>query len=309
MGNACTPCVGSLEKQIDLIAESTHLTTEETCTQDGVIVYQEERTVLKEAKALPRLALGSEPGSIAVDPLLVKQVVEKANVQLQEPVSPKDSQAATEPVVMTAPALDQEPVSNEVVVIPLLRQQPVSPTPSEACAELVVNASPEVGHEIMSSEVAKASTCQARPSVGDRVRVGGRTGTITFDAGEKTRVHFQVKFPDGSIVWQNKNEVQVVQADSPIEEAKPDNVELMFDVEGQERRIRLYRRPLGAEFSRRSNGPTKVNRVHAASYAHDLGIEQGWILKEVAGKDVAELSFEETQGIIKNVLLALPLQK
>merc|ERR1719389_1458823 len=73
----------------------------------------------------------------------------------------------------------------------------------------------------------------------------------------------------------------ICSTDSNPEEVAEPAVLMVFVADGCERTMRLCRRPLGAEFSRRSKGGfVKVNRVFAGSYAEELGIQQGWCLKE-----------------------------
>lgn len=85
-------------------------------------------------------------------------------------------------------------------------------------------------------------------------------------------------------------------------------VEMVFDVEGEEKSVQIFRRPLGAEFSKRSHRPTKVSKVDNQSYAWRLGIESGWIVKSVAGEDTITKTFKQTQEMIKSALLSLPVR-
>jgi len=85
-------------------------------------------------------------------------------------------------------------------------------------------------------------------------------------------------------------------------------VEMVFDAEGEEKSVQIFRRPLGAEFSKRSLRPTKVSRVDDQSYAWHLGIEAGWIVKSVAGEDATTTTFKQTQEMIKIALLSLPVR-
>jgi len=83
-------------------------------------------------------------------------------------------------------------------------------------------------------------------------------------------------------------------------------VEMVFDAEGEEKTVRVFKRPLGAEFSKRSLRPTKVSKVDYRSYAWNLGIEVGWVLKSVDGEDVIAKSFRQAQDMIRSSLLTLP---
>merc|ERR1719498_23470 len=86
-------------------------------------------------------------------------------------------------------------------------------------------------------------------------------------------------------------------------------VEMVFDVDGEEKTVQIFRRPLGAEFSKRSLRPTKVSKVDHQSYAWHLGMEVGWVVKSVDGEDATTKSFRQTQETIKNALLSLPLRE
>merc|ERR1719491_2436884 len=83
-------------------------------------------------------------------------------------------------------------------------------------------------------------------------------------------------------------------------------LELVFDVGGWEKRVQLNRRPLGAEF-KRSNGPTRIDKIRPQSYAAELGMEVGWSLKCIDGEDVTKKSFAQTQAALQNAMMALPL--
>jgi len=86
-------------------------------------------------------------------------------------------------------------------------------------------------------------------------------------------------------------------------------VELAFDVQGHHKTLQLYKRPLGAEFSKKSSSAeTRVTKVYPQSYAWGIGLEVGWVLKEVNGEDVAGLTFEEVQRLLQEALTALPLR-
>jgi hypothetical protein len=83
-------------------------------------------------------------------------------------------------------------------------------------------------------------------------------------------------------------------------------LEMVFEVNGQDKVMHFYRRPLGAEFSKRRTGPTQISKVHAKSYASELGVAPGWVVKTVAGEDVRKRTFEHTQKAITNGLMTLP---
>lgn len=86
-------------------------------------------------------------------------------------------------------------------------------------------------------------------------------------------------------------------------------VELAFDAQGHCKTVQLYKRPLGAEFSKKSsNAATRVTKVYPQSYAWGVGLEVGWVLKEVNGEEVTGLKFDEVQKLLEEALTALPLR-
>lgn len=83
-------------------------------------------------------------------------------------------------------------------------------------------------------------------------------------------------------------------------------LEIVFDNKGEEQRLQILERPLGAEFSKRRSGPIRVSKVHARSYACRLGLQVGWAIKSIDGKDVSRMNFQDTQEALKNGLMSLP---
>jgi hypothetical protein len=102
------------------------------------------------------------------------------------------------------------------------------------------------------------------------------------------------------------------QKDVPTgETAVPEDVpclEMVFEVDGQDNTVRLFRRPLGADFAKKGKALTKIDRVKRKSYASELGLKKGWIVKSVAQADVTKMTFEEAQDAILKGLLTLPTQ-
>merc|ERR1711865_257886 len=94
---------------------------------------------------------------------------------------------------------------------------------------------------------------------------------------------------------------------SPTRPFLPASLEVVFDAKGDEKKIQILQRPLGAEFSKKAKGPTKVSKIHPESYASKLGISVGWVLKSIGGEDVSQKTFQETQTTLKNGLMHLPL--
>jgi len=83
-------------------------------------------------------------------------------------------------------------------------------------------------------------------------------------------------------------------------------LEIVFEVNGTSKALNLHRRPFGAEFTKRRSCPTTITKVHPESYASELGVEPGWIVKCVAGEDVSNRTFEHTQKAITTGLMVLP---
>jgi hypothetical protein len=83
-------------------------------------------------------------------------------------------------------------------------------------------------------------------------------------------------------------------------------LKIMFEVRGEDRLVQIRRRPLGAEFSKKRNGPIKVSNVHEGSHAAELGLHAGWIIRSINGKDVSSWSFETTQEALRCALMGLP---
>jgi|EP00427_Karlodinium_veneficum_P022226 hypothetical protein len=85
------------------------------------------------------------------------------------------------------------------------------------------------------------------------------------------------------------------------------SLELVFEVNGEDRFVHLHRRPLGAEFTKRFRGRTKIDKIRPHSYASELGMEVGWSIKSIGGEDVSKKSFAEAQACLKNGMMALPV--
>jgi len=92
----------------------------------------------------------------------------------------------------------------------------------------------------------------------------------------------------------------------PEPESASPFVEIVFAANGDERMVHIFKRPLGAEFSKRRSGPTKVSYVDPQSYAEELGLEVGWVIRSIAGVDMSGKTFQETQAAIRDGLMALP---
>jgi hypothetical protein len=92
------------------------------------------------------------------------------------------------------------------------------------------------------------------------------------------------------------------------DQATGPSVELVFEANGEMKRVILHRKPLGAEFSKGvMGGPTKVRKVHPKSYATELGIKPGWMIKCVGTEDVSKKSLAQAQTTLNNALIVLPV--
>jgi hypothetical protein len=83
-------------------------------------------------------------------------------------------------------------------------------------------------------------------------------------------------------------------------------VRLIFECNGDERPVVLRRRPLGVDFNKSIGGPTVIRSVHPHSYAAELGLEPGWIIKFVDTEDVSKKTIQHIQTSVKNALMTLP---
>jgi hypothetical protein len=90
------------------------------------------------------------------------------------------------------------------------------------------------------------------------------------------------------------------------EDGRPPCLEIMFDAKGEEKKVRVFHRPLGAEFSRSASGCTKVSKVQHSSYADALGIEADWVLTSIGEEIVGGKPLKELQDLMKSGLMALP---
>jgi len=85
-------------------------------------------------------------------------------------------------------------------------------------------------------------------------------------------------------------------------------VEVVFDAQGDEKTVRIFQRPLGAEFNKKKAGGTKIFKITPQSYASELGLEIGWGIKSIDGEVVSNKTFKETQDTLIKCLKSLPEQ-
>jgi len=94
-----------------------------------------------------------------------------------------------------------------------------------------------------------------------------------------------------------------------ITESRPGCLEIVFEVDGKDRSVNIFRRPLGAEFGKQKpSGVALVKKVQPQSYAAELGLQVGWIVKSVNGEDMGKMSFGQIQDSIKTGIVRLPVE-
>merc|ERR1719198_1048833 len=119
-------------------------------------------------------------------------------------------------------------------------------------------------------------------------------------------------FPNASMPQPAGNDLQPKEECPSRTEAVPENGEsqcfqLTFVLNGEEKSVLILRRALGLQIGKTGSKPCKVIKVRPGSYACELGIEVGWILKEIDGEDVSKKPLEEVQEMMKKGLMTLPM--
>merc|ERR1711879_364549 len=74
---------------------------------------------------------------------------------------------------------------------------------------------------------------------------------------------------------------------------------------GEDRTVRIFKRGLGAQFYKPVFGPTEIIKVHPDSYAAALGMQAGWVVKSVDGKNVMTKTYHQTMKAITSSLKGL----
>lgn len=92
-----------------------------------------------------------------------------------------------------------------------------------------------------------------------------------------------------------------------IAEPAKRSLEIIFDDNGVERKIKIFKKPLGAQFSKWWFGRARISKVSKRSYAEGLGLHVGWQVKAVAGEDMTKKNLKEIQAAILNGLEPLQL--
>jgi hypothetical protein len=85
-----------------------------------------------------------------------------------------------------------------------------------------------------------------------------------------------------------------------------DVLDMVFEFGGEEKHIKICHRPFGVEFGKTQAGCAEVARVQHQSYAEQLGVEVGWIVRSVDGEDVSNKQFDQIQRCVKNRFIHLP---
>jgi hypothetical protein len=135
--------------------------------------------------------------------------------------------------------------------------------------------------------------------------------------------HGELEYHD-ELVFQHEDKEQfTMQKDAVVE--KGDAKDLILMEEGEPRKcevifsgskgkhpetvpIVFMRRPLGIEFDRPfvSTAKVRVKCVKKLSHGAELGVQKGWLLTEVEGKDVTQLSFDKAMAVLNDLVVTLP---
>jgi len=83
-----------------------------------------------------------------------------------------------------------------------------------------------------------------------------------------------------------------------------DNVELVFETGTGPRTLVFWKRPLGLEFN--TSAPICISGVARGSAAERLGVQVNWEVRQVNGKDVSGMTFDEQFGLLKRLSARLP---
>jgi len=163
------------------------------------------------------------------------------------------------------------------------------------------------GH-VVASYPDGAVVVSARARTLPRLALGQQDGSTEAQAGRS-----KVLFPNAAVLTKPSTEhsakVEAMVHKMPMLESTKAGapcLQMTFEVHGEEKKVQIFKRPLGAEFSKKAKGPTKVSKVHPQSYASTLGIRAGWVLRSIGGEDVCHKTFEETQEAIKSRMSVLP---
>lgn len=83
------------------------------------------------------------------------------------------------------------------------------------------------------------------------------------------------------------------------------SIELVFDSNGGERVVRVFKKPLGVVWIQQ--GPrAAISKIVPQSHGSELGLQVGWTIKMIDGEDVSRKSFPEAQQTLLDSLTILP---
>jgi len=88
--------------------------------------------------------------------------------------------------------------------------------------------------------------------------------------------------------------------------SRSDVLDMVFEFGGKERHVKICHRPFGVEFGKTPFGYAGVAKVQPHSYAEQLGVEVGWIVKSVDGEDVGNKDFYQVQRCVQICVIRLP---
>merc|ERR1712032_797616 len=90
-------------------------------------------------------------------------------------------------------------------------------------------------------------------------------------------------------------------------------LEVVFDNKGTLKPFIFDKAPLGMKLSQTKKprfigkmGMVKVVGFESASFAKELGVKKGWLLKSIAGGDVSKRNAKEVEGMLKEYTVQLP---
>lgn len=73
--------------------------------------------------------------------------------------------------------------------------------------------------------------------------------------------------------------------------------DVSFDAGGSVKIVTLSRKPFGIVFS--TTAPVRVNKLRQGSHGEQLGIQPGWVVKEIAGRDMSHSSAEQVLSALQ----------
>eukprot|EP00747_Dinoflagellata_sp_TGD_P186253 gnl/TRDRNA2_/TRDRNA2_43185_c0_seq1.p1 gnl/TRDRNA2_/TRDRNA2_43185_c0~~gnl/TRDRNA2_/TRDRNA2_43185_c0_seq1.p1 ORF type:complete len:142 (-),score=22.21 gnl/TRDRNA2_/TRDRNA2_43185_c0_seq1:78-503(-) len=102
--------------------------------------------------------------------------------------------------------------------------------------------------------------------------------------------------------------VDPVSQESVIPAQSPKSVGVMtlgFEIaEGQSKSVAFTQRPMGLDFAMRA--PIIISDVTKGSIADELGVQRGWKLTSVNGKDLAKTDFQNQYDLLSKLTKQLP---